>query len=79
MKSIKERKNTIEVFTMKFVCFSLNIVVYFLKIQEGLKFKEILFSRGTTSFFKLKLIFKLTIVFNCACFMHFHSYLETHF
>ena len=55
MKSIKERKKNIEVFTMKFVCFTLKVVIYFLKIQEGLKFKEILFSRGTTSFFKLKL------------------------
>ena len=34
MKSIKERKKNIEVFTMKFVCFSLKVVIYFLKIQE---------------------------------------------
>ena len=36
MKSIKERKIYIyiEVFTMKFVCFSLKVVIYFPKIQE---------------------------------------------
>ena len=52
----KGTKKNIEVFTMKFVCFSWKVVTYFLKIQEGQKFKEIKeFSRGTTSFFKLKL------------------------
>ena len=77
MKSIKEQKKYGSVYYQ--ICFSLKVVIYFLKIQEMTKINRNLIFKGNNFIFQVKALLKLTIIFNCACFMHFHSYLETHF